>query len=197
MFRRFSIDFAIFAMFLDAVLIALSLAVATFIRPALSSLPFVDQIPPLLKTPFILYPIFPLLWVIVLLLFSAYDRRRNLLVGDELANLTAGSLLVAVSLAGILYLSFRDVSRVLFLVFFALAYLLLLSWRLVYRFAFQQLSHGEFSLPAQARLVRNSPNASGSIKTWDLCLSASWMTIHPNKAIPQRSWVRLIKCGKW
>ena len=39
-------------------------------------------------------------------------------------------------MAGILYLSYRDVSRLLFLVFFALAYLLLLSWRLAYRFAF-------------------------------------------------------------
>jgi exopolysaccharide biosynthesis polyprenyl glycosylphosphotransferase len=136
MFRRFSVDFAIFAMFLDAVLIALSLAVATLVRPALSSLPFVAHIPPSLKTPFVLFPIFSLLWVIVLLLFSVYDGRRNLRVGDEMASLTAGSLLAAISLAGILYLSYREVSRLLFLVFFALAYLLLLSWRLAYRFAF-------------------------------------------------------------
>jgi exopolysaccharide biosynthesis polyprenyl glycosylphosphotransferase len=136
MLRRFSVDFVIFAMVSDAVLIALSLAVATHFRPALSSLPFVAHIPPPLKTPFVLFPIFSLLWVIVLVLFSVYDRRRNLRVGDELASLTAGSLLAAISLAGILYLSYRDVSRVLFLVFFALAYLLLLSWRLAYRFAF-------------------------------------------------------------
>ena len=123
-------------MFLDALLIALSLAVATLLRPGLSSLPFVAHIPPSLKTPFILFMIFPLLWVIVLLLFSVYDRRRNLHVGDELASLTAGSLLAAISLAGILYLSYRDVSRALFIVFIALAYLLLLSWRLAYRFAF-------------------------------------------------------------
>lgn len=136
MLRRFSVDFTIFAMVLDAVLIALSLAVATHFRPGLSSLPFVAHIPPPLETPFVLFPIFSLLWVIVLLLFSVYDGRRNLRVGDELASLTLGSLLAAISLAGILYLSYRDVSRVLFLVFFALAYLLLLSWRLTYRFAF-------------------------------------------------------------
>jgi len=136
MLRRFSVDFTIFAIVLDAVLISLSLAIATHFRPALSSLPFVARIPPSLETPFVLFPIFSLLWVIVLLLFSVYDRRRNLHVGDELASLTAGSLLAAISLAGILYLSYRDVSRVLFLIFFALAYLLLLSWRLAYRFAF-------------------------------------------------------------
>ena len=134
MFRRFSIDFAIFAVCLDAVLISVSLGVATLFRPALSALPFVASIPTALRTPYILYPIFSVLWVVVLLLFSVYDSRRNLHVGDELASLTAGSILAAISMAGILYLSYRDVSRFLFLVFFILAYLLLLSWRLVYRF---------------------------------------------------------------
>jgi exopolysaccharide biosynthesis polyprenyl glycosylphosphotransferase len=136
MLRRFSVDFAIFAMFLDAVLIALSLRVAIQIRPALSSLPFVAHLKELHETPYVLFPVFSLLWVIVLLLFSVYDRRRNLRVGDELASLTAGSLLAAISIAGILYLSYREISRLLFLVFFALSYLLLLSWRLAYRFAF-------------------------------------------------------------
>jgi len=138
MLRRFSVDFTIFAICLDALLIALSLGVATHFRPALSSLPFVANIPPSLKTPFMLYPIFSLLWVMVLLLFSVYDSRRNLHVGDEMASLTAGSLLAAISMAGILYLSYRDVSRVLFLIFFVLAYLLLLSWRMAYRLAFSR-----------------------------------------------------------
>jgi len=136
MLRRFSVDFVIFAMFLDATLITLSLAVATQIRPALSTIPIVAYIPPSLKTPFVLFPIFSLLWVIILLLFSVYDRRRNLRVGDELASLTGGSFLALISLAGILYLSYRDVSRALFLVFFTLAFMLLLSWRLFYRLAF-------------------------------------------------------------
>jgi len=102
----------------------------------MSDLPFVANVPPSVKTPYILYPIFSLLWVIVLLLFSVYDRRRNLRVGDELASLTAGSMLAVISLAGILYLSYRDVSRLLFVVFGALAYSFLLIWRLAYRFAF-------------------------------------------------------------
>ena len=148
MLRRFSVDFTIFAACLDAVLITLSLGVTTHFRPALSSLPFVANIPPPLRTPLVLYPIFSLLWVIVLFLFSVYDSRRNLHVGDEMASLTAGSLLAAISMAGILYLSYRDVSRLLFVLFFLLAYLFLLSWRLAYRFAFAggssvQLSHDE------------------------------------------------------
>lgn len=65
MLRRFSVDFTIFAMVLEAVLIALSLAVATHFRPALSSLSSVAHIPPPLETPFVLFPIFSLLWVII------------------------------------------------------------------------------------------------------------------------------------
>ena len=125
-------------MVLDAVLIALALRVAILIRPLLSSLPYVAHLKELLETPFVLFPIFSLLWVIILILFSVYDRRRNLRVGDELASLTAGSLLAAISMAGILYLSYREVSRLLFLVFFALAYIFLLSWRMAYRFAFDR-----------------------------------------------------------
>jgi exopolysaccharide biosynthesis polyprenyl glycosylphosphotransferase len=136
MLRRFSVDFSIFAMVLDSILIALSLQVAILIRPALSFLPFVANLKELFNSPLILFPIFSLLWVIVLILFSVYDRRRNLRAGDEIASLTAGSFLAAISMAGILYLSYRDVSRMLFLVFVALAYLLLISWRLAYRFAF-------------------------------------------------------------
>ncbi len=78
MLRRFSIDFTIFSILLDATIIALSLGVVSHFRPAMSDLPFVANIPPSLKTPIILYPVFSLLWVIVLLLFSVYDRRRNL-----------------------------------------------------------------------------------------------------------------------
>jgi exopolysaccharide biosynthesis polyprenyl glycosylphosphotransferase len=45
-------------------------------------------------------------------------------------------VLAAISMAGVLYLSYRETSRLLFLVFVALAYILLLSWRLAYRLAF-------------------------------------------------------------
>jgi exopolysaccharide biosynthesis polyprenyl glycosylphosphotransferase len=150
MIRRFSVDFAIFAMLLDAVLIAISFQVAIHIRPALSFLPYVADLKELHGTPVVLFPIFSLLWVIVLILLSVYDRRRNLRVGDELASLTVGSILAAISLAGILYLSYRDISRLLFLVFIAIAYLLLLFWRVVYRFAF---ARGFFSATRSRRVL--------------------------------------------
>ena len=137
MLRRFTLDFALFSMFLDGVIVAGVLAVATLIRPYLSNLPFVAEIPRPFQIPLLLYFLFPILWVFILLLFSLYDSRRNLRIGDEISNLTIGTGLAIIAMAGTLYLSYRDVSRFLFLTFAISAFLLMLSWRLAYRAAVQ------------------------------------------------------------
>ncbi len=133
MFRRFSVNFALFSMALDAVLVAISLFIATLIRPSLSSLPLIADIPYPLYTPAVLYVLFPFAWVSVYSLMSIYDGRRNLQLSDELGNLTLGTILAGVSLAGALYLSFRDVSRFLFLVFLTFSFIFVIAWRLAYR----------------------------------------------------------------
>ncbi|HJW91414.1 MAG TPA: sugar transferase [Anaerolineales bacterium] len=134
MFRRFTPDFALLSIGLDAALVAGALALATRLRPALNSLPLIVDILPI-PTPGVLYVIFPLLWVLILMLVSIYDSKRNLRLGDELANLTLGSTLATVALAGTLYLSYRDVSRALFLTFALFAFLALVLWRSAYRLA--------------------------------------------------------------
>lgn len=134
MLRRFSVNFALLSMALDVLLVASALRLAAIYRPALNELSFAQTIEAggdLL--PGVLYVIFPLLWVAVLLLFAVYDGRRNLRVVDELSSLTLGSLLAAVASAGALYLTFRDVSRLLFLLFALLAVVGLVGWRLLYR----------------------------------------------------------------
>ncbi len=120
-------------MALDAVLVTVSLAVAARLRPFLNQFSFAQFLPPETLMPPPLFILFPALWLAVLMLFSIYDGRRNLRFAAEWASLTLGSLLAAVACAGALYLSFRDVSRLLFLLFVALAYSSLLGWRLVVR----------------------------------------------------------------
>jgi len=137
MFRRFSADFAIFSIFFDAILVDLALFIAALARPALNALDFIQPLPPI-EIPGTLYVIFPLLWVGVLMLFSAYDGRRNLRVTDEMGTVTLAALLAPSSQAGVLYFSYRDVSRALFLVFCGLAFLLQVAWRLVYRVAYNR-----------------------------------------------------------
>lgn len=137
MFRRFSINFAIFSMVLDAAIIIGSLVAANILRPLLNTLPFTQPIKGPIQLPTLLYPLFPVTWVLILLLLAVYDGRRNLYVADELSSLTLGSILAAVSLAGTLYLSYREVSRVLFLSFVLLAYASMVAWRLGARLAFR------------------------------------------------------------
>lgn len=136
MLRRFSIDFAVFSICLDAVLVGVALWLAVLIRPMLSALPFIRHVPPGMGAPPILYPLLPLLWVLILLFTSQYDGRRNLRFWKELATLSFGSILALAVMAGFLYLSYRDVSRVLFLTFVFLAFTLLVGWRVAYRAAY-------------------------------------------------------------
>ncbi len=147
MFRRFSTNYAILSMFLDAGLIAAALMAANRLRPLLNALPFAVELNrPIVPTP--LYPIFAFIWVAILFMHSVYDGRRNVYVFDEITNLSISSALAAVSLAGTLYLSYRDVSRVLFLAFVLLAYISLVGWRLLARLIFRLRA-----VPPQTRRV--------------------------------------------
>ena len=138
MLRRFSVDFAIFSMLMDAVLVMLGLQLAVILRPSMDEwfafarpLPSIPDIEPLL------YPVFALVWVLMLLLFSVYDGRRNFRIVDELASLTGAATLATVALAGFMYLSYREYSRVLFLTFALISFMLLAGVRVVYRILFR------------------------------------------------------------
>lgn len=137
MLRRFSTDFAIFSIGVDLILVGISLSLVTYLRPAFNNLPYIKDIPTSPVLPGILYIVFPPLWVVVLWIFSAYDARRNFRVWNELSSLTAGSFIAGIAAAGILYLSYREISRFLFLSFATSAYLMIVLWRLAYRWAFR------------------------------------------------------------
>jgi exopolysaccharide biosynthesis polyprenyl glycosylphosphotransferase len=137
MLRRFSINFAAFSMAVDLIAVGLSLWIAVVVRPFLNNWLFFEFVPPPVRIHISVYAIFPLLYLLILGAFSIYDGRKYLRVTDEFAALTLAFLIASVSAAGILYLSFRDVSRALFLLFLIFAYVSLLSWRGLIRFYFR------------------------------------------------------------
>lgn len=137
MFRRFSVNFAVLSIFIDLALSAGALHLAARLRPLLSDLPYVQYIPGFIPVPLPLYILFPALWISVLVLFSVYDGRRNFKIADEFSSLTFGSMLAGVAMAGVLYLSYRDVSRFLFLSFVLVGYLAMIGWRAAVRLAFR------------------------------------------------------------
>lgn len=145
MLRRFSINFALFSMLLDGLSTACGLWLSAAIRPLLNDLAFIRFTPGPVLVPAALYLLFPVLWVVLFSTLSIYDGRKFLRAADELAALFLSTLVASVSSAGILYLSYRDVSRALFLVFVLIAFLLCLVWRAMARLYFRRRESASLS----------------------------------------------------
>ncbi len=138
MIRRFSVNFALFSMFLDGLSTTLGLFLAVTLRPLLNSFSTIKIINEPLLVPASLYVLFPVLWVVIFSLLSLYDGRKFLRAADELAALFLATFIASISTAGILYFSFRDVSRALFLLFILITFLFSLSWRILFRLYFRR-----------------------------------------------------------
>lgn len=138
MLRRFSTNFAVFSIFADALTIAALLWMSKAIRPFLDEFLPVYPIGRGFDLPLTLYVVFPLVWVLIMVFFSVYDGSKNLRVVDEFTSLTLSAMLAGVTLAGMLYLSYREISRALFLFFILITYLALILWRVVARVLYRQ-----------------------------------------------------------
>ena len=137
MFRRFSVNFAIFSIIVDTFVIVLAMLASAWLRPYFIGWSFIKQLPGAGWFWPGLYGIFPALWIGVFLFVSLYDGRKNLRVVDEFGSLTLGSFLATISMAGVLYFLSREVSRFQFLLFVSVAYASLLLWRSAARIAFR------------------------------------------------------------
>lgn len=139
MLRRFSVNFAIFSMLLDGMSAAFCLWFSAAIRPFMNALAFLKNVESPV-VPFQLYFLFPLIWVVVFSSLSIYDGRKFLRAADELAALMLATVIASISTAGILYFSFRDVSRALYILFVMSTFLVCLLWRAVARVYFRTRS---------------------------------------------------------
>ncbi len=133
MIRKFSVNFAIFSTFLDAGLVIGSLKIAEHLRPYFNDTGFIKDLGMDAYVPWWVYLAFVTIWIGIFLASSIYDGKKNLELYEELTALTSASLLSVVASAGVLYLSYRDLSRFLFIFFALLAVILLVTWRLIYR----------------------------------------------------------------
>lgn len=137
MLRRFSLNFAIFSMLLDGLLVLGAMFSMSELRLNMNQLSFIADLPENIRYPIPLFFLFPLVWVVVLSGFSIYDGKKFFKIVDELSTLTVASLIAAIVQAGILYLSYRDFSRALFLMIILVSYLGCILWRLITRLIFR------------------------------------------------------------
>lgn len=137
MLRRFSINFAIFSMVLDGASVVGCLWLSAKIRPALNDFDVIKDIESGVVIPLQLYYLFPVIWVSIFASLSVYDGRKFLRAADELAVMFLSTWVASVSSAGILYFSYREVSRALFLVFVGATFFVCLLWRVMARTYFR------------------------------------------------------------
>jgi len=127
-----------------------ALFVATHVR---SELPLGRTIPIPIELPSLVLLLTPLLWSVVFFVFSVYDPRRNPHLVDELRSVIAANFVSLLILAGVLYFSYRDVSRLLIGYFFALVVGASLGWRVLARLAFWLVYRGRIHRPRRVLIV--------------------------------------------
>jgi exopolysaccharide biosynthesis polyprenyl glycosylphosphotransferase len=125
-------------MLLDGLSVAICLWFSVAVRPYMNTLWFVKNVEAGSVAPYQLFILFPLMWVIIFSSLSIYDGRKFLRAADELAALALANVIASISAAGILYFSYRDVSRALFVVFVASVFLVCLAWRVLARIYFRK-----------------------------------------------------------
>jgi len=77
------------------------------------------------------------IWSVVFFLLSVYDPRRLYRTVDGLQSVLIATSFSLLILAGALYFSYRLLSRLLFIYFYAIDLIFLIGWRLIARLAFQ------------------------------------------------------------
>jgi exopolysaccharide biosynthesis polyprenyl glycosylphosphotransferase len=70
-----------------------------------------------------------IIWPFIFVVFSVYDGRRNGTLMAELLNVLQAICISTITLAGLLYLTYRTTPRILFMIFFLLDVIILLGYR--------------------------------------------------------------------
>ena len=138
MLKRFTLKYVLAALMLDVAGVIAALRLGTYLRVTLpyGLVEFNPRYPEgLPQTAF--YYMAILLWIMVALTASLYDPRKNYKAIDEFQTLTITLGVFWLAVAGVLYFSFRDTSRVLILYAVVIDAILSVLWRVVMRVVFR------------------------------------------------------------
>ncbi len=131
MVRRFSINYVILSILMDGIFVILSLMSSTYLRPFFNQIWFIKDINQPIELVPMIYVICLIVWIGILFYSGVYGVTKNVQFFQEFSNLFFASTLASLTLAGILYLTYRDISRLLFLLFIVQVILASFAWRLI------------------------------------------------------------------
>jgi len=133
----------------DLLIIPAGLAIASWLRWVL---PFGQDLPrSAVNLPFPVYLLITLCWSISLVLSGAYDPQRALRWFNEASRVIVAGILATVVTAGVLYMTYREVSRLQFFYIFIVTLAILLTHRAVLRVAYNLV--GKARPGSQARVL--------------------------------------------
>ena len=141
MLRRNSVNYAVVSILADLALTVAALLLASHIRSDGWLPVFRTETLPAEHLRWGLYPLIVLIWSTIFVFASVYDPSRTYRAVDELQRVLGATSAALLLLAGVLYLSYRLLSRGLFLVFAVLDLHFLVAWRLTARWAFRRARH--------------------------------------------------------
>ncbi len=134
MLKRFSLDYALLSLVVDLIGTGTAFWIAGRLRIAIS---WGKPLGPYGVYSYRLWGIGLALWLLVSLVTSLYDPRHTYKAWDEFQNAVLSVMLFALVMAGLLYFTERELSRLL-LVYLALSQgVLLLGWRVIARILFR------------------------------------------------------------
>lgn len=139
MFRRFGPNYMVLQYLLDLGSAVLALWMAQRLRMLPIGTPIHEADA---GVPMLVYGLMVLIFGMILPIVDLYDARRIFRAVDEAQRVMLGALTSSAALAGTLYLTYREMSRILFLDFVVAAVLLLLGYRLVLRVLYRMLRWG-------------------------------------------------------
>jgi exopolysaccharide biosynthesis polyprenyl glycosylphosphotransferase len=169
MLRR-SINLILFSFLLDLISVALAIFCANWLR---AQLPLGYPLPtePSLKT---LVWEAGLLYPLVFLLFSIYDPERTFRAVDEYQILTIASFIAALALAGIVYFTARDISRLTLLYYYGIHFILVIAWRAIVRLI-RRAQNGNGRDLRRVLLIGGGEAAKKALKRLD---ELAWAGVH-------------------
>jgi len=135
MFKRFSTSYMVLLYLLDQILTAVALYAAALLR---IRLPYGTAVPwEMARPPVAVFAIAAVIWSAVFVLLAVYDADGVFRAVDEFQLVLLASALAAFTLAGVLYVTYRDLPRFTFLYFSLLNPLLLIGYRGLFRLYFR------------------------------------------------------------
>jgi exopolysaccharide biosynthesis polyprenyl glycosylphosphotransferase len=144
MTRQFSLRFTLFLFFSDLAFVALALLLATQTR---TLLPFgKSAAASAWVMPLPVYLMGVAVWGVTFAALNVYDPRRILYLGTELAKITGAALFAWLTLAGMLYFSYRLVSRLEYVYFLGFYLLLIYTHRVAVRSWFRARGGSRYNI---------------------------------------------------